>query len=88
LHFNRATHSVDHAAELDQRAVAGQLDDAPVIQGDGGVDDVAAQRTKSGERTILVHACEAAVADHVGSQDRSKFSGLAHVSGIPALRRP
>jgi hypothetical protein len=33
-----ATHGVDHAAELDEAAVAGALDDAPVMQGDGRID--------------------------------------------------
>ena len=36
LHLDRAAHGVDHAAELDERAVAGALDDAPVMRGDGG----------------------------------------------------
>ena len=35
LHFDRAAHGVDHAAELDDSAVAGALDDAPVMRGDG-----------------------------------------------------
>jgi hypothetical protein len=33
LHFNRAAHGVDHAAELDDRAVAGALHHAPVMRG-------------------------------------------------------
>ena len=35
LNFDRAAHGVDDAAELDDRAVAGALDDAPVMHGDG-----------------------------------------------------
>ena len=34
LHFDRAAHRVDDAAELDDAAVAGALDDAPVMRGD------------------------------------------------------
>src|SRR5947207_1016604 len=34
LHFDRATDSVDHAAEFDQAAVAGALDDAAVMRVD------------------------------------------------------
>ena len=37
LHLNRAAHGVDHAAELDEAAVAGALDDAPVMRLDGGI---------------------------------------------------
>ena len=43
LHFDRAAHRVDHAAELDETAVAGALDDAPVMRVDGGIDQIAPQ---------------------------------------------
>jgi hypothetical protein len=43
LHLDRAAHGVDHAAELDKAAVAGTLDDAAVMGGDGGIDQIAAQ---------------------------------------------
>ena len=78
LHLDRAAHGVDDAAELDDRAVAGALDDAPVMDGDGRVDQVAAQRPQPRQRAILVRAGEPAIADHIRSQDRRKFPGLAH----------
>ena len=43
LHFDRAAHRVDDAAELDDDAVAGALDDAPMVGVDGRVDQIAAQ---------------------------------------------
>ena len=88
LHFDRAAHGVDHAAELDEAAVAGALDDAAVMRGDGGIDQIAAQPPEPRQRAILVRAGEPAIADDVGDQDRRDFPGLAHSSGIPALRRP
>ena len=78
LHFDRAAHGVDDAAELDDRAVAGALDDAPVMHGDGRIDQVAAQRPQPRQDAILVRAGEPAVADHVRAKDRRKFPGLAH----------
>ena len=36
LHFDRTPHSVDHAAKLDNSAVAGALDDASVMDRDRG----------------------------------------------------
>ena len=36
LHFDRAAHRVDYAAKLDENAVAGALDDAPMMDGDAG----------------------------------------------------
>ena len=41
LHLDGAAHGVDHAAKLDERAVAGALDDAAVMRGDGGIDQIA-----------------------------------------------
>ena len=42
LDLDGATHGVDHAAKLNKSAVAGALDDAPVVNGDRGVDQIAA----------------------------------------------
>ena len=43
LHLERAAHGVDHAAELDDRAVPGALDDTAVMSSDGGINEVAAE---------------------------------------------
>ena len=88
LDFDRAAHGVDHAAELDDRAVAGALDDASVVHGDDRVDQVAAERPEPRQRAVLVGPCEPAVAGDVGHQNRRELPGLAHSSGNPALRRP
>ena len=69
-------------------AVAGALDDAPVMGGDGGIDQIASEPPKTRKSPILVCAGEPAVADHVGDQDRRDFPGLAHSSRSPALRSP
>ena len=68
--------------------VAGALDDAPVMRGDGGIDQIAAQPPQPRQGAILVRSREPAVADHIGDQDRCNFPGLAHSSGSPALRKP
>ena len=54
LHLDRAPHRVDDAAKLDQAPVAGALDDAPTMRGDGGVDQIAAQPPQPRQRAILV----------------------------------
>ena len=41
LHLEGVAHGVDHSAKLDDRPVAGALDDAAVMGGDGGVDEIA-----------------------------------------------
>ena len=38
LHLDGAAHGIDHAAELDENAVARALHDAAMVDGDGGID--------------------------------------------------
>ena len=84
LDFNGAVHRVDDAAELDNCAVAGALDDAAVVHGDGRIDQVAAKRPKPRQNPILVGAGKPRIADDVGHQDRGQFSGLAHGASAEA----
>jgi hypothetical protein len=51
LHLDRTPHGVDHASELDERAVAGALHDTAVM-GDGGVDQVAPRSPLSRDSAI------------------------------------
>ena len=76
LHFDGAAHGVDHAAELDENAVAGSFDDASVMRVDGGIDQIAAQPTQARERAILVRSREPAVADDVRDQKSPRFFGF------------
>ena len=65
LHFERAAHRVNDAAELDDAAVAGALDDAPMMHGDRRINQIAAQRAQSRQSSIFVRARESAIADHI-----------------------
>ena len=85
LDFNRAVHCVDNTAELDDRAVAGALDDVPVMHCDGRVDQVAAKSSKAGEDPILVRSREPGVPHDIGNQNRRELPGLAHLAS-PRLR--
>ena len=42
LNFDRAAHGVDDAAKLDEAAVAGALDDSPMMHGDSRINQIAA----------------------------------------------
>jgi hypothetical protein len=44
LNRNCASHGIDGARELDQHAVAGSLDNAALMGGDCGIDDLAPMR--------------------------------------------
>ena len=78
LHFDRAAHRVDDAAELDDAPVPGAFDDAPVMGGDGRIDEVAPEAPETRERSLLVDAGEPGVAGDVRDQDRSELAGLGH----------
>ena len=83
LHLDGAAHGVDDAAELHQRPVAGALHDASLVHGDGGIDQVAAQRPQPCQSPILVRACQPAVADDIGGQDGREFPRLCHPNSSP-----
>ena len=84
LDFNGAVHCVDDTAELDDAAVAGALDDAAVVHGDGRVDQVAAKRPQPRQNPVLVGSGKPRIADHVGHQDRRELSSLAHGANAEA----
>ena len=88
LNFDGAVHRVDDAPELDDAAVAGALDDAAMMHGDCGIDQVASKGPKPCEDAIFVRASKPGVADDVGHQDRSQFPGLAHRANAEAGRSP
>jgi hypothetical protein len=88
LEFDGAIHSVDHAAELDDAAVASALDDAAVMHRDSWVDQVAPKGPKASLDALLVRAREPRVANDVGYQDRCKLSSLAHGVSAKAGRSP
>src|SRR5208282_1112532 len=56
LHLDRATHRVNYAAKFDEAAVPSALEHAPVMGGDGGVDQIATQAPEPRKRAILVGA--------------------------------
>ena len=74
----REVHCVDNTPKLDNSTVARALNDAPVVYGDCGIDQVAPKGAKPSENSILVRARKPGVADNVCHQDRGQFPGLAH----------
>ena len=66
LDFDGAVHRVDDAAEFDDAAVAGALDDAAMMHGDGRVDQVAAKGPQARKNLVLVGSRKPRIADDVG----------------------
>src|ERR1700746_1643255 len=83
LHLDRATHGVDHPGDLDDRAVAGAFDDAAVMRGDCGIDEIATEAPQARQGPILVRPGESAIANNVCDQDCSE---LARFPGAPSGR--
>jgi hypothetical protein len=86
LDFDGATHRINHAAKLDNCAIAGAFDDAPVMHGEDRIDQVAAQRSQPGKDAIFVRSSKPRVADDVGDQDRRQFPRLAHGASADVAR--
>jgi hypothetical protein len=70
LDLDRAPHSVDDARKLDQHAVAGGLDDAPVMLPDFRIDELAAMRLQAVEGAFLVRSHQPRITGHVRCEDR------------------
>ena len=69
-----ALHGVDHAAELAQRAIAHELDDAAVVLGDQRLDEALAVVLETLDRSGLVALHQARIADHIGRENGSEAS--------------
>ena len=82
LEFDGAAHCIDDAAEFDDCAIASALNNAPVVNCDGWVDQIAPKAAKTRERTLLVGAGKPAVADDVGDQDGRELAGFAHCAPV------
>jgi hypothetical protein len=70
LNLNRAAQRTDHAAELDEQAVAGSLDETAVVLVDLRIDQVAAQRLEAFERALLVGLDQPRIPRHISGEDR------------------
>ena len=74
LDGNRAAHGVDDRSELDEDAVAGALDDAAAMLGDGGIDEIAGENAETLDRPFFVDAGQPAIAHDIRGEDRGQPS--------------
>jgi hypothetical protein len=74
LNIDGTTQCRHRARELDEDAVAGDLDDAALVLRDFGVDQLLPVCLQPLKRTFLVSADEPAVARHVGGQYRCQLA--------------
>ena len=74
LDFNGAAGRIQNAAELDQKAVAHHLEDAPAMLGHGRIEEFAAVLPKRAESALFIGLHETAIAHYVGRQDGCQTS--------------
>ena len=72
LERDRALDGVDGAGEFHEDAIAHGLDQAAMMLRQERLKDRFASGIERSQRPRLIHTHEAAVADHIGHQDRSK----------------
>jgi hypothetical protein len=84
LDFDRAADGVHDAAKLDDRAIAGALDDAPMMGGYGWIDEIAAKTAQARERAIFVRSRKPRVADNIRDRIAASFR-VSLIAPPPAL---
>src|SRR6516162_5308365 len=70
LHFGGTSEGVDDAGELDQKSVAGRLNDAAAMDSDPWIDYLGAERLKPAERALLVGLDQTRITGDIGRKDR------------------
>ena len=79
LPLDRASHRIDDAEEFDEQPVAGGVDGAAVVLGDGRVDQPGARRFEAPHRAFLVGADQPRITRHIGREDRRQSTFDASV---------
>jgi len=86
LHLDCAANGIDDASELYEDAVTRPLDDAAVMHGDGGIDQIASQRSEAGKCPLLVGPGKLAESDHIRRKKAASFRVSAMAVPSPHAR--
>ena len=76
LHLHGAAHRPLDAIEHDQQGIASGLDDQATMIINGRVNNLAAQRAQSFDRSYVVQPDEATIANHIRMDDRYQLSPI------------
>lgn len=79
LDSHRAGYSLHNAGVLDENAVASRLDDAAMMLGDVGVNDLTPNDLKPAKGSALVLTHQSAIANHVPYEDGCEAALLVHL---------
>jgi hypothetical protein len=86
VHLECAAYCINYASKLDEEAISCSLNDAAVMQSDGGVEQIAAERPQPRQRAILVGSGKLAVSGYVRRKDGREFAGFRHSCPSPPAR--
>jgi hypothetical protein len=75
------SYPVTRAAKLDEAPVARALDDSPIMYGDGGIDQIAAKGSQTGQNAVFVGA----VSREYPTTSETKIAAILR---IPTMARP
>jgi hypothetical protein len=75
LHLNSAAHGIHDAPELDKDAIARPLNDAAVMQRDGGVEQIAAESAQPRKCPLLVGSGQPAVSGDIRRLSKTNRDG-------------
>jgi hypothetical protein len=78
LHLDGAANRIDDAPELSEDAVSSPLNDTPVMQSDGRVEQIAAERSQPRKRPLLIGTGKLAVSGYVRRENCRELPGLGH----------
>jgi hypothetical protein len=76
LYFNGTTNGVNNAPKLNDTSVAGALNYAPMMNGDGWINQITTECAQPRQCPVLIGASEPAVSDYVRHQNRCELPGL------------
>src|SRR5271163_5125120 len=88
LYLDRAALRIHHTAELYEEAVTGCFDEPAAMRSDHRHERLSLYVLEGLESTALVRSHQTRIPHHVGGEDCSEATGLAHSSGKPMLRNP
>jgi len=75
LDFAGTAHRVNDAGKFRQHAIAGGLDDTPVMLADFRINELDEMRLDAFVRSFLIRTHQARVAYYIGGEDRGKAAG-------------
>src|SRR6185437_10396361 len=86
LDLDGAANSIHNTSKLNEDAIARPVDDAAVMQRDGGINEIASECAQPRKRPLLVGSSEFAVSGYIRRKNSCEFARLGHGCPSPHAR--